>query len=153
MTPNKPKTLYQAIAEFEEAYLRNALAELKGDASKLAIIAAVSLATIYRRMDRYNILPKGQRKEYRLSLVPQMRASTLLEFFGVQPLRGHGDFWSVNQGYLDVYAHDAHRNYLAMVRKLHPDAKGNPATAKRLAQINDAWATLRTALRDHGADC
>lgn len=146
------KPLYEVLREAEREYLLEALADAGGDIHVMAQRAGISKSSAFRKVKAHRCKVPARALARLIRIPPKAcKAITLLRFFGVElPPGKQRSFWLNASCQLDVLHRDAHRNWQAMQRKLHPDNGGDGA---RLALVNEAWNRLEKVLRKHGVEC
>lgn len=128
--------------------IEQAVARTNGNGAAAARRLKISTATLYRiapGRKRCRAVPDAVAN---FELSESSQATSLLRFFGVEPKFTRKDFWNANSGQLSYLLYDAHRAYLAMVKRHHPDAPCG--SLKQMQEINRAWARLEALFKQHG---
>jgi len=156
MTKETIKPFVQYMREAKRDYFKRVLAACDGNVKEAADLAQVHHGTVMENTPYKDTASNRETqlrsKSARLGDKAPKRIETLLTFFGVVVEADRtSNFWSRHRGSLDVIYFDARRNYLAMVRRFHPD--GRPGNEAEIRKANAAWALLQTAMRKHGVEC
>ena len=116
-------------------------AECLGDTKKVCKLSGVSLATLYRNLNK-----NSHGKVYhpvKANLISD-HVKEKLAFFGVSQAQQR--LQNIHHNWAWVYE-TAHKNFRARIKQLHPDATASTARLEQYHKVTQAWEHVERYLK------